>query len=195
MPPSTRNTPAPLAKRAVDAIIESASGFPEGRLHVQRVCQLHKLRVYVDTSVLGGISDEEFAEASRRFLDGVRTGRYIALVSEVVYRELAGAPEETRRALQKLPPGSLEEVAINAEVEELANAYVAADVLGLSAKLDAIHVAAATVAGADLILSWNFRHIVNYNRIRAYNSVNLIKGYHLMDIRSPQELGDADEDI
>ena len=59
---------------------------------------------------------------------------------------------------------------------------------------DALHVAAATVAGADLILSWNFEHIVNFNRIRGFNSVNVRNGYRSMTILSPLEVGDEDQE-
>ena len=154
---------------------------------------MHKLRIYVDTSVFGGVGDEEFSESSSRFLEWVKEGRYVILVSEITYRELRDAPEATQRVLKELPPESLEEIVIDAEVEELADAYIAAKALGAAARADAMHVAAATVAGADLILSWNFKHIVNFNRIRAFNSVNLVKKYRLIDIRSPLEMNDDDE--
>ena len=53
-----------------------------------------------------------------------------------------------------------------------------------------MHVAAASIAGADLLLSWNFKHVVNYNRIQKYNAVNLLNGYQPIDIRSPMEMSD-----
>jgi hypothetical protein len=56
---------------------------------------------------------------------------------------------------------------------------------------DALHVAAATVAGADLILSWSFRHIANFDRIRGFNSVNLVLGYRTMTILSHLEVAYA----
>ena len=58
-------------------------------------------------------------------------------------------------------------------------------------------MAAATVASADLILSWNFKHIVRYDRIQRFNGVNALHGYHPLDIRSPLELDydDESEDI
>lgn len=154
---------------------------------------MHKLHIYVDTSVFGGVDDEEFADASNQFIEHVKQGKYVILVSEMTYRELRGAPEATQHVLRELPAESIEEVAIDDEVEELADAYIAAAVLGTAARADAVHVAAATVAGADVILSWNFRHIVNFNRIRAFNSVNLARGYRLIDIRSPLEMNDGDE--
>ena len=141
---------------------------------------MHRPRVYVDNSVLSAIRDEEFSEPTARFFDGVRAGRYVVLVSEVTYRELALAPEEVRLNWESLPPETIEEVAIDEEVKALAEQYVRQRVLGRASVNDCLHVAAATVAGADLILSWNFGDIVNYNRIKGFNGVNVLNGYRSM---------------
>lgn len=153
-----------------------------------------KIRVYVDTSVFGGVEDEEFAEFSRRFFDRVRRGDFTVLVSPQTIAELEKAPPAILRVLETLPPEDVETVPVDAEVESLAEAYVAAGALGVASRGDAIHVAAATVAKADLILSWNFRHIVRYDRIQKFNGVNALKGYHALDIRSPLEVAYGDED-
>ena len=55
---------------------------------------------------------------------------------------------------------------------------------------DALHIAVATVAGVDVLVSWNFKHIVNFRRIRAYNEVNRGMGYGILDIRTPREISD-----
>ncbi|MCX7001254.1 MAG: PIN domain protein [Candidatus Sumerlaeota bacterium] len=115
-------------------------------------------------------------------------GDFIILLSTETLRELSKAPEDVRAVWRQLPPESLEEVLINEEVAELAQAYIKANVLGVAAEADALHVAAATVASADLILSWNFRHIVNYERIRGFNGVNVANGYRPMTILSPREV-------
>ncbi len=82
----------------------------------------------------------------------------------------------------------VEVLPIGADVPELAEAYVRANVLAASSQNDALHVAAATAAGADLILSWNFKHIVNFSRIRGFNSVNVSLGYRTLTILSPLEV-------
>ena len=82
----------------------------------------------------------------------------------------------------------LEEVLLGPEVEALADAYIRAEAVKPTSRQDAIHVAAATIAKADLIVSWNFKHIVNYGRIKKFNGVNQIEGYGLIDIRSPLEV-------
>jgi len=153
-----------------------------------------KYRVYVDTSVIGGCEDVEFSAASAAFFDQVRRGRYVALVSEVTYFELQRAPETVRRVLDGLPEACVEEVPIDAEVDALAQAYIDAGALSSSRRADATHVAAATVARADLILSWNFQHIVNFNRIHKFKGVNLQNGYPPVEIYSPMELRYDDQE-
>ena len=150
-------------------------------------------RVYVDTSVFGGVNDDEFAAPSRQFLKRLKGGEFTVIVSAELLRELDSAPAAARTQLDDIPEELLERVAVDPAVESLADAYVAAGVLGKSSRSDAIHVAAATVGRADLIVSWNFKHIVNYDRIRKYNAVNLLNGYGLIEIRSPAEVAYGDE--
>ncbi|HEV2233815.1 MAG TPA: hypothetical protein VGW37_12170 [Terriglobia bacterium] len=146
------------------------------------------LRVYVDTSVFGGCFDDEFAAESVRFFDLARAGKVKILVSEVVMRELAGAPARVHEVLGSLPAGALARVSLTREVIDLRNAYLSAGILDPESTDDATHVAAATVARADAIVSWNFKHIVRIDKMRAYNHVNLQTGFGLLSIVSPQEV-------
>ena len=155
---------------------------------------MRRFRVYVDTSVFGGVYDDEFVEASKRFLERVRRGEFVLLISRLTTDELEDAPEQVLHVMSELPPGQIESVTLDEEVDDLAAAYVRAGVLGEGSKDDATHVATATVAGADLILSWNFRHIVNFDRIRGFNSVNVRNGYRSMVILSPREVVHGDQD-
>jgi len=152
-----------------------------------------RIRAYVDTSVFGGVRDAEFARASEEVMERARRGDILLVVSRMVLRELDRAPEDVRKALEALPPECLEFVEVDADVEGLAAAYLRAGILAEASRDDAIHVAAATVARADVILSWNFRHIVNYDRIRKYNAVNILNGFRTIDIRSPMEMTDAND--
>jgi len=149
---------------------------------------MHKVRVYVDTSVMRGTQDEEFAGPSKRFFERVRGGQYVLLVSPTTTGELEEAPPAVRAIMDALPAACMECVPLGPEVDMLADAYIDAGALGRAHRADALHVAAATVAGADLILSWNFKHIVRYDRVRKFNGVNTIEGYHTLDIRSPMEI-------
>jgi len=152
------------------------------------------IRAYVDTSVFGGAEDEEFVGASRRFFERVHRGEFIVLISQITVDELTAAPASVQRILRELPDGGVVLVPTESEAILLAQAYLDANILGKSSLADALHVATATVARADLILSWNFRHIVNYNRIHQYNGVNALKGYPPIEIHSPMEMNDADDD-
>jgi predicted nucleic acid-binding protein len=149
---------------------------------------VHKIRVYVDTSVFGGTRDAEFSEVSQRFFKRVHEGEFVLLLSTVTLRELEKSPDAIKAVWQSLPPELVEVLPIGADVQELAEAYVRANVLAASSQNDALHVAAATAAGADLILSWNFKHIVNFSRIRGFNSVNVSLGYRTLTILSPLEV-------
>jgi predicted nucleic acid-binding protein len=144
-------------------------------------------RVYVDTSVIGGCLDEEFASESRALLEMAENGKIMLLLSELLVRELEDAPPEVRAVLTRLAPDTVERLFINEESERLLAAYLRAKVVGSQHANDAHHVAIATVARADVILSWNFKHIVHWDRIRMFNAVNLREGYPIAEIRSPKE--------
>lgn len=145
-------------------------------------------RVYVDTSVFGGCFDEPFREASLRFFDMVRRGELRLVASSTTLRELADAPLSVRGLLEGLPPDSIEWVEWSDEIGALRDAYLEARVVGSASLLDAEHVATATVAGVDLVVSWNFRHIVHFQKIEGYNGVNLLCGYRGIRIHSPLEV-------
>jgi hypothetical protein len=59
---------------------------------------------------------------------------------------------------------------------------------GVTTFNDCVHIATATVHKVDLLVSWNFKHIVNVYRIRGYNSINLKLGYPILNIHSPKEI-------
>lgn len=152
-----------------------------------------KLRIYIDTSVLGGCFDREFAADSVHLLRLAEKGRLMLLVSEVVRRELEPAPIPVRELLAAIPRHCIEEVAGSQNALDLRDAYITAGVVGPRWLDDALHVALATVAGADAIVSWNFKHIVRLDKMKAYNAVNRKAGYGIITIVSPKEVN-VDED-
>ncbi|NOS99511.1 MAG: hypothetical protein HOP29_02670 [Phycisphaerales bacterium] len=145
-------------------------------------------RVYVDTSVFGGCFEDQFESDSSRIFELGRSGRLILVVSDIVLAELAPAPPEVRRLLDEVPRPVLQVRSVDDEVAALRNAYLEAGVLTSRWKDDATHVAVATVARVDALVSWNFKHIVRLDRIRAFNQVNLANGYGIVTILSPTEL-------
>jgi hypothetical protein len=145
-------------------------------------------RIYIDTSVIGGCGDSEFAEESLRLFDLVRQGRLVLLISDVLIQELADDPLNIRKIFEGLSESMVETVPLSEAVLQLRDAYLAADVVGRKWMDDATHVAAATIAGADAIVSWNFKHIVRLDKIRAYNEVNRAMGLGALTIVSPKEV-------
>lgn len=156
---------------------------------------MRRIRVYVDTSVFGGTQDEEFKVASERFFEQVKQGKYLVVVSEIALHEVSESPANVQSVLVNLSHESIVKVpaSVEDEAKTLAEAYIAAGILGNANRADAMHVAVATVARADIILSWNFRHIVNYERIQQFNGVNAINGYSRMEIHSPLEMAYGDQ--
>jgi len=146
------------------------------------------LRIYIDTSVIGSCCDEEFAEWSLRLMQEFRDGLKTAVISDITLQELEIAPEIVRLQLKELPLACQEYVILDNVAVELAQAYLREGVLTDKYLLDAQHIAMATLSRIDVMVSWNFKHIVNLNRIRLYNSVNLKLGYPMIDIRSPREV-------
>jgi hypothetical protein len=147
-----------------------------------------KPRIYTDTSVLGGCEDEGFRDASRRLIDAFVAGELTLVLSELTLRELETAPEAVRKSLARVPEARIEPISISAEAEELAAWYVREGAVSANMRADALHIALATVARVDVLVSWNFKHIVNLKRIHAYNAVNLKRGYPLLEIRTPREV-------
>jgi hypothetical protein len=147
-----------------------------------------KLRIYTDTSVLGGCEDEEFAEHSVRLLDGFVRGERVLVLSSLTVQEITTAPAAVRGRIASVPEEHVEMLQLDAEARELAEEYIAAAVLPPRMRADAQHIAIATVGRVDVLVSWNFKHIVNLQRIHGYNSVNLRKGYPMIEIRTPREV-------
>jgi hypothetical protein len=145
-------------------------------------------RIYADTSVVGGCEDDEFAEHSLRLMDCFARGDFVLVVSTLTVQELAAAPEQVRNHLARVPEAHIETLQLDAEAMELAEAYIAAGVIAAKMRADAQHIAMATVARVDVLVSWNFEHIVNLQRIHGYNSLNLRKGYPTLEIRAPREV-------
>jgi hypothetical protein len=160
------------------------------------MARLGKLRVYVDTSVIGGCLDDEYRPASIRLIDRSRGGDLLLVISDTTLAELASAPPRVREVLEGLPMGCLEFVHQDAESEALAEEYIKQEVIPRRMLVDAQHIAVATMARVDVLVSWNFRHIVNLERINGFNAVNLRSGYPMLEIRSPLELStDDNEDL
>jgi len=145
-------------------------------------------RIYTDTSVIGGCLDDEFRAHSVRLIRSFEMGSAIIVLSDLTRLELEDAPTAVRAVLHAVSETDREYVELTDEAAELAERYISEGVLDPTKRVDAQHIAIATVSRVDVLVSWNFKHIVNLERIRGYNSVNLRQGYPLLEIRTPAEV-------
>jgi len=149
---------------------------------------MKKLRIYIDTSVFGGYFDAEFQEYTKPLFDRIKKGEFQILYSTVTEEELENAPSRVKKLVTDLKAEQTEFLETTDESVELASDYIAEEVVGRTSYADCLHIAIATINRADLLLSWNFKHIVNIERIRGYNSINIKNGYKQLEIRSPRDL-------
>lgn len=153
-----------------------------------------KSHIYTDTSVIGGCLDDEFSEWSERLMAHFRSGSATIVVSDLTLLELEGAPGNVRAVLDRISPENREDVELTSEARDLADAYITAGVVAPGKLVDAQHIAGAVVSRVDVLVSWNFKHIVNLTRIHGFNAVNLREGYPVLEIRTPQEVVPDEED-
>jgi hypothetical protein len=146
-----------------------------------------KPRVYIDTSVVGGYFDEEFSEITKKFFERIFAGDFLIFFSEISETELSLAPDYVKELKSKIPKDFYRCLELDYESKYLAQVYIDEKILGISSYNDAYHIALATVNRLDVLVSWNFKHIVNFDKIKLFNSVNLRLGYPTIDIRSPLE--------
>ena len=146
-----------------------------------------KQRIYIDTSVFGGYFDSEFAEHTIPLFERLTNNEFVLLFSTVTQDELENAPENVKNLVKSMKTMNTEFLEISEEAVELATEYIAEKVVGQTSFADCLHIAIATINRADFLVSWNFKHIVNVQRIRGYNSINIKYGYRLLEIRSPRE--------
>ncbi len=149
---------------------------------------MKKQRVYLDTSVIGGCFDDEFSIWSIGLMDDFATQFYHPVISELVVTEIALAPLFVQKEFAKLFALQPEIVPLSDQSLELAHAYQERNILTSKFYNDSIHIALATVAEVDVLVSWNFKHIVNFNKIRQFNAVNLELGFKQIQIFSPREV-------
>jgi predicted nucleic acid-binding protein len=145
------------------------------------------MRVYADTSIFGGVFDSEFSEASRAFFIAVDNNEFTLVTSAVVEAEIEPAPDNVQQLFSKYAKRA-EIAEINNAIIDLRSEYISSGIVTEKSLDDALHVAIATVSCCDLIVSWNFKHIVHFDKIPKYNAVNVLNGYKKIGIYSPPEV-------
>ncbi|MCX6841326.1 MAG: hypothetical protein NTX53_03440 [candidate division WOR-3 bacterium] len=149
--------------------------------------------LYIETSAFGFYYDEEPRNALRReavraLFNQIDLGVLHAAVSLLTVKELAGAREPTRTELLSLVE-RLEKLAVDSdEVDNLAEYYIAENIVPRVAAADARHAALAAVAGAEVLVTLNLKHVANELTERRLNAVNTREGYPQVRIKTPEDV-------
>lgn len=150
--------------------------------------------IYVDTSVFGGAFDSEFHLWTTLFFNKIVDSDIKIVLSDVAEDELKNAPGNVKDFVNSIPEKNIFKVELTEEAIQLAEKYLIEKVVGKTSRTDCYHIAIASVLKVDLLVSWNFKHIVNINRIKGYNAVNMMNDYHTIEIRNPREVFDYENE-
>lgn len=131
--------------------------------------------------MIGGCCDPEFQEWSNGLLADVKAGKFSLFLSELSDAEVQDAPEEVKKIYLEFRNGANRILELSAEVIELADAYLDHGILTPNYRNDARHIALATIAGVDVLVSWNFKHVVHFERFR--DSMPLISRWVINQFR------------
>jgi len=146
------------------------------------------MKIYTDTSVIGGCFDTEFKEWSNALFQEFVVGTQQIMLSDLTLQELEFARDEIRSKVNEIPDENRIALGVGDEAIKLAETYIGEGALTNKSYNDALHIALATINNSDVLASWNFKHIVNLDRIRLYNSINFRLGYKMIEIRTPREI-------
>ena len=153
---------------------------------------MRKLKLYLDTSVISHLLAEDTLEKmldTIKFWDDCTGGKYDLYISDVVINEIQQCQEPKRsQMLEKMRQVSLTILKASAETKTLAREYINGGVLKEKSLDDCLHIAFAVISYCDAIVSWNFKHLVNFKTIDKVRVVNAINRYKEISIISPTML-------
>lgn len=150
-------------------------------------------RVYTDTSVIGWCFDAEFSPWSNGLMRDFQLKNFIPVVSDVITTEIDDAPEHVRLKYAELLALYPEILETDEQALTLSEIYQQRNILTRKFYDDGVHIALATIAEVDVLVSWNFKHIVHLDKIRLFNAVNIEHGYKQLQIYSPREVTNYEE--
>ncbi len=158
---------------------------------------MKKAKIYLDTSVISHLKADDTPEKmidTLLFWDELKQNKFEVIISRVTLEELAECPEPKQSILFDYL-GQIEYTIVD-EVEEsfnLAKEYIKYGVLNQKSYDDCRHIAVATMNECKFIISWNFKHIVNYRTIEKVKAVNKLLGFNEFDILPPSMILKGDE--
>ncbi len=153
---------------------------------------MRKLRIYLDTSVISHLEQEdvpEKMEQTRKLWEILRTGKYRTVISDLVLAEINECKEPKKTLLkQYLAQINYEKVEITEETEEIAKEIIDEGILNQKSFDDCLHIASAILNDCNIIASWNFKHMVNVDTINGVRRITFAKRYNNIDIYAPYVL-------
>ena len=151
---------------------------------------MKKLKVYLDTSIINFVFDQSSPKEHKitnKFFEQIE--RYEPYISDIVLEEINRCPEPRRgKMVNLIARHEINQIALDEAAQELARKYIIQGTIPKKYEDDAFHIAIASVNNLDVILSWNFEHIVKLKTKREAVAVNLLMGYKEIDIYSPLEV-------
>ena len=160
---------------------------------------MKKLKIYLDTSVISYLFNDENLEKTQdthKLWAQIKAGKYEAYISEVVMVEVGNSPEEINtKQLRYLKEIEHTVIVVDEKTNAIADKFIELGILKQKSYDDCQHIACAIVSGCDIIVSWNFKHIVNHKTIRGAKAITNLVGYDDIMIYSPTVLiGGEDND-
>ncbi len=159
---------------------------------------MKKLKIYLETTIINFYfaddAPDKKADTIQLFQE-MKKGNYEAYTSNAVLDEINEASEQLRqKLLSLLVKYDIPVLEEGSDVDRLADLYVSEGIIPLKYREDTVHIAMATITGMDIILSWNFKHIVKRKTILMTNLINAREGYKNIDIYSPSEVIENDDE-
>jgi predicted nucleic acid-binding protein len=166
---------------------------------MREVVCIKKLKIYLDTSVISHLQHEDVPEKMQDtllFWEELKTGKYDVVISDLTFREIRRCPAPKREVLFNYLGEILYEILHETdEVKTLCEAYVENGVLTRKSENDCLHIAFATTSECDVIVSWNFKHLVRLKTIQSVRIVNAKNGYYKpIEIVQPTMMGDGTDE-
>jgi rRNA-processing protein FCF1 len=158
---------------------------------------LKKLKIYLETTIFNFVFADDAPEKRRdtmKLFEEIKQEKYIPYTSEYVLQELEKAEEPKKKQMINLiEQYKMKFLEANENAVFLANKYVDENIIPMKYRNDGLHIAIATINDLDIIVSFNFQHIVKMKTIVGTESINLREGYKRIGIYSPTEVIENDE--
>jgi len=158
---------------------------------------MRKLKIYLDTSVISHLHQPDAPDKMNDTLalwEETKAGEYKAVISDITTRELMNCAEPKRSIMADyLNEYDFEVLAIDKEIDDLAQEIIKRGILTVKSIDDCTHIAAAIINNCDIIVSWNFKHLVNIKTIKGVREITVSNHYKQIDIYTPSMLLKGDE--